>query len=36
MSYSLYSVCCAGGTLGIAIRMARRVAQYTGEIRNGV
>ena len=37
MSYSLYIVCCADGTLytGIAIDVARRVLQHNGEQRNG-
>ena len=37
MSYSLYIVCCADGTLytGIAVDVARRVMQHNGEKRNG-
>ena len=37
MSYSLYIVCCADGTLytGIAVDVARRVLQHNGEKRNG-
>jgi putative endonuclease len=37
MSYSLYIVCCADGTLytGIAVDVARRVMQHNGEKRSG-
>jgi len=37
MSYSLYIVRCADGTLytGIATDVARRVLQHNGEMRNG-
>ena len=37
MSYSLYIVRCADGTLytGIALDVARRVKQHNGEMRNG-
>ena len=37
MSYSLYIVCCADGTLytGIAVDVARRLSQHNGEMRNG-
>ena len=37
MSYSLYIVRCADGTLytGIAVDVARRVSQHNGEIRSG-
>jgi putative endonuclease len=37
MSYSLYIVCCADGTLytGIAVDVARRVLQHNGGKRNG-
>ena len=37
MSYSLYIVRCADGTLytGIAVDVARRVSQHNGEMRSG-
>jgi putative endonuclease len=37
MSYTLYIVRCADGTLytGIAVDVVRRVKQHNGEIRNG-